>query len=332
MPTLEMAERALAVPAIARIPGTEEGSVTLDGVRWRYVHAGSGPPLLLVHGFMAYSFSWRFNMQALARHFSVYAVDLPGCGFSQRTDAPECSLAEDAEGVLRFMEHFGMQQANVLGTSRGGGVAIVLAALAAQRSKHLIRRLILSAPINPWSSYGRFLTRVLSTAIGAPVVTRVLPRQHWLTRRYLRKLYGDPSRVAPGTIEGYTAGLEVPGSFEHILCIVRSWHRDLALIEESLPALSKLPTLLLWGARDTAVYPTSAVALQQRLKNSELEILDGVGHVPYEEVPEEFNRMISDFLLRETPPVPLETAAEPPRSPQRFSGLSGGLIQPQGPG
>ncbi len=105
--------------------------------------------------------------------------------------------------------------------------------------------------------------------------------------RYLRKLYGDPSRIAPGTIEGYTAGLDVPGSFEHLLRIVRSWHRDLALIEKSLPAISELPTLLLWGSRDTAVYPSSADTLQSRLKNSALVMLDGVGHVPYEEVPDE---------------------------------------------
>lgn len=311
MPELDTAEQAGTVPEIARIPGTEECSVTLDGVRWRYLHAGSGPPLLLIHGLMAYSFSWRFNMEALSRHFSVYAVDLPGCGFSQRTDAAQCSLASDAEGVLRFMEHFGMEQADVVGTSRGGGLAIVLAALAAQRSMtHRIRRLVLVTAINPWSSYGRLLTRLLSTAMGGFFVTHVLPKQRWMMLRYLRKLYGDPRRIAPGTIEGYTAGLEVPGSFEHILCIVRSWHGDLALIEQSLPAISELPTLLLWGSCDTAVYPESAHALQRRLQNSALVRLDGVGHVPYEEVPDDFNRVICDFLLRDTPRTPLETATE----------------------
>jgi pimeloyl-ACP methyl ester carboxylesterase len=311
MPELDTAEQTGAIPEVARIAGTEECSVTLDGVRWRYLHAGSGPPLLLIHGFMAYSFSWRFNMEALSRYFSVYAIDLPGCGFSQRTDAPQCSLASDAEGVLRFMEHFGMENADVLGTSRGGGVAIVLAALAAQRSMtHRIRRLILASAINPWSSYGRFLTRLLAAALDGFFITHVLPKQRWLMLRYFRKLYGDPRRIAPGSIEGYTAGLDVPGSFEHLLRIVRSWHCDLALIEQSLPAISELPTLLLWGSRDTAVYPSSADDLQCRLKNSALVLLDGVGHVPYEEMPEEFNRVICDFLLHDTPRTPLETVPE----------------------
>ncbi|HEY5174339.1 MAG TPA: alpha/beta fold hydrolase [Terriglobales bacterium] len=317
MPELDTAEQAGAILELAKIAGTEEGSVTLDGVRWRYLHAGSGPPLLLIHGFMAYSFSWRFNMEALSRHFSVYAIDLPGCGFSQRTDEPQCSLASDAEGVLRFMEYFGMEQADVLGTSRGGGVAIVLATLAAQRSKrHLVRRLLLVCPINPWSSHGRLLTRLLATALGGFAVTHILPRLPGVMLRYFRRLYGDPSRIAPGSIEGYKAGLDVPGSFKHMLRIVRSWHCDLTLIEESLPAIGELPTLLLWGSRDTAVYASSAYALQSRLKNSALVMLDGVGHVPYEEVPEEFNRVICDFLLHDTPPTPLETAPELPTSSQ----------------
>jgi pimeloyl-ACP methyl ester carboxylesterase len=320
MPELVTTAQSAAIPQVAKIPGTEECSVILDGVRWRYLHAGSGPPLLLIHGFMAYSFSWRFNMAALSQHFSVYAIDLPGCGFSQRTDAPQCSLASDAEGVLRFMDYFGMAQADVLGTSRGGGVAIVLAALAAQRSmQRRIRRLVLVCPINPWSSYGRLLTRLLSTALGGFAITRVLPRLRWLMLRYLRKLYGDPRRIASGTIEGYTAGLDVPGSFDHMLRIVRSWHSDLALIEESLPAISESPTLLLWGSRDTAVYTSSAYTLQQRLKNSALVMLDGVGHVPYEEVPDEFNRVICDFLLHDTPRPPLETASESSTSSESSS-------------
>ena len=153
-------------------------------------------------------------------------------------------------------------------------------------------------------------------AIGGLLVTHVLPKQRWLMLRYFRKLYGDPRRIAPGSIEGYTAGLDVPGSFEHILRIVRSWHCDLALIEESLPAISEVPTLLLWGSRDAGVSPSSADELQRRLKNSALVMLDEVGHVPYEELPAEFNRVICDFLLHGIPRTPLEAAAELPTSSQ----------------
>jgi pimeloyl-ACP methyl ester carboxylesterase len=296
------------IPEIARIPGAEERSVTLDGVTWHYWFDGSGPPLLLIHGFMGYSFSWRFNVARLAQHFSVYAMDLPACGFSQRVDAPECTLAGDAESVLRFMDRFGIESADVVASSRGGGLSIVLAALLAQRGmSHRIRKMVLVSPITPWSSYGRFLTRLLATQLGGFFVVHILPKLHFLMTRYLRKLYGDPQKISPGTVEGYAAGLKPAGSFENLLRVVRSWKCDLRQIEEALPAISDVPTLLLWGSRDRAVYASSADELHRRLRNSTLVMLEGVGHLPYEEVPEEFNRIVCNFLRNNTPSTPLET-------------------------
>ncbi len=306
-----VAEQLGSVPQVAQIRGAEERWVTLDGVTWRYCFAGSGPPLLLIHGFMGYSFSWRFNMETLAQHFSVYAVDLPGTGFSQRTGKPECSLADDAEGVLRFMEHFGIENADVVGSSRGGGLTIVLAGIASRTGQlHRIRRLILVSPINPWSSYGKVVTRLLATTLGGLYVVHVQPRLRIIAKRYLKALYGDPKRISPGTFEGYTAGVEVPGSFEHLLRILRSWHDDLAMIGESLQEIRGIPTLLLWGSRDRAVYPSSIHQLQRQLKNSALVMFPGAGHMPYEEVPDEFNRVLCDFLLHDAPRTPFAIAAD----------------------
>jgi pimeloyl-ACP methyl ester carboxylesterase len=313
MQELETTQQMEAVPELARISGAEELSIALDGVTWRCWHAGSGPPLLLIHGFMGYSFSWRFNVEPLSRHFSVYAMDLPGCGFSQRTETPECTLAGDAERMLRFMDHLGIEEADVVGSSRGGGLAIVLGALLANRNMlRRIRRLLLVSPINPWSSNGKFITRMFATTLGGLCLLHVLPKLRFVLVRYFKALYGDPKRISPGSMEGYRAGLDVPGSYEHLLRIVRSWHRDLALIEQSLPAISELVTLLLWGSRDKAVFPSSIHQLQPRLKNSALILMPGVGHLPYEEVPEEFNRIICDFLLQDTPRTPLAIAAGSP--------------------
>ncbi len=303
----------LPVPAGARIRGAEERFVTIDGVNWRYWFAGSGPPLLLIHGFMGYSFSWRFNLEPLSRHFSVYAIDLPDCGFSQRTDCDDCTLTGDAEKVLRFLQQLGIENADIVGSSRGGGLAMVLAAMAARTDQlHRIRRLVLVSPINPWSSHGRVLTRLLATTLGGLYVVHVQPRMPIISKRYFTALYGDPKRIAPGTFEAYAAGVEVPGSFEHLLRILRSWHDDLDAIGESLREISGLPTLLLWGSRDRAVYPSSIHQLQRHLKNSALVMFHGAGHMPYEEVPEEFNRVLCDFLLHDAPRTPFEIAADSP--------------------
>ena len=305
------AESVSRTPQIARIPGAQERSLKIDGMTWRYWFAGSGPPLLLIHGFLGFSFSWRFNMEALSRYFSVYAMDLPGCGFSERPQVNGSSLSGDAEGVLRFMEELGIENADIVGSSRGGGLTMILAATASRTNRlHRIRRLVLVSPINPWSSHGKVLTRLLATTLGGLYVVHVQPRMRVIAKRYFKALYGDPARIAPGTFEGYITGVEPPGSFEHLLRILRSWHEDLAVIGESLPEISGIPTLLLWGSRDRAVYPSSIHQLQRHLKNSALVMFQGAGHMPYEEVPDEFNRVLCDFLLHDAPRTPLAIAAD----------------------
>ena len=286
--------------------GVEACTTIINGVRWRYLHAGSGPVLLLVHGFIGYSFSWRFVIQGLARHYSVYAVDLPGCGFSERCATLPGTLASDAENLLNFMNHLGMEQVDLLGTSRGGGVAIMLAGLAAQRGEpHRVRRLVLSAPINPWSRIGLLRIRLLRTRGGRFYVKHLARRLRFIVKRFFRDLYGDPASIPHDSFQGYEAGLDPHGSFLHLWNIVRSWMADLKCLGPMLPLIESVPALLLWGDRDHAVHPESAEELRRRWKNSVVIMMHGIGHMPYEEVPEEFNRIVLDFLLREAPPTPL---------------------------
>src|SRR6202040_2936279 len=79
----------------------EECWMDLDGARVRYLRAGSGPPLILLHGLLAYSFSWRFTLQSLAPYATVYAPDLLGAGFSDRPRDIDHSMRATARRVLR---------------------------------------------------------------------------------------------------------------------------------------------------------------------------------------------------------------------------------------
>jgi pimeloyl-ACP methyl ester carboxylesterase len=300
----------LEVPAIARVEGVQEGAAVIDGIRWRYLHAGNGPVLLLVHGFMGYSFSWRFVIQELARHFSVYAVDLPGCGFSERSAALPGTLASDAEGLLNLMDHLGIQQVDVLGTSRGGGLAIALAGLMAERGMlHRIRRLVLSAPINPWSHKGLLRVRVLRTLVGRIYVVHLAKRLPFILESYFDGLYGDAASIPSDSLAGYDAGLVPEGSYEHVWNMVRAWMAGLKQISAVLPSVESIPTLLLWGERDRAVDPASAEQLRCRWKSSVVLIMKHIGHMPYEEVPQEFTRIVLDFLLHNTPATSMQTQA-----------------------
>jgi len=86
------------------------------------------------------------------------------------------------------------------------------------------------------------------------------------------------------------------GAIAHALHILRCWNADLKRLEEALPRLKDVPTLLIWGDRDVAVWPSSAEKLKHNFTRAELVMLPGVGHLPYEEVPADFNRALLRFL------------------------------------
>jgi pimeloyl-ACP methyl ester carboxylesterase len=306
----------------ARVPDVEDCTAVINGIRWRYLHAGSGPALLVVHGFMGYSFSWRFVIRGLAKHYSVYAVDLPGCGFSERSSSLPGTLAGDAEHLLSFMDHMGIEHADVLGTSRGGGVTIAFAGLLAERGLlHRAGKLVLSAPISPWMRLGLGRIRVLRTGAGRIYVVHLARQFPFILKDFFRKLYADPATIPSDSFAGYQAGLEPPGSFEHIWNILRSWFADLKRIETVLPSVEAVPALLLWGDRDRAVDPASAEELHRHWKNSAVLVMKQIGHMPYEEVPEEFNRIVLDFLLRGAPATPLQI--ERPVAPSHAETVDG---------
>src|ERR1700722_319864 len=102
----------------------EDHWITLDGARMRYLRSGSGPPLLLLHGLLGYSFSWRFALPPLAARATVYAVDMPGAGFSDRPPRANGSFRAHAERLLRFLDSVGVDRCDLLGTSLGGAIAM----------------------------------------------------------------------------------------------------------------------------------------------------------------------------------------------------------------
>ena len=260
----------------------------------RYLRAGSGPPLLLLHGLLGYSFSWRFALPALAGKATVYAVDMPGVGFSDRPPNAGGSFRAHAERLLRFADGIGVNSFDLLGTSHGGAVAMMAAALAPDR----VRSLILVAPVNPWSAHGRRLAPLLSSLPVSWLLLRCEPLLGIAHDRLLQRLYGDPRRIRPGTLAGYSTPFKIPGTLKYGLGVVSSWNRDLAELGASLPGLANIPALLLWGSRDTAVSPASAEPLRRHFKHCQVEIFDGVGHLPYEEVPDAFNVAVIEFLSR----------------------------------
>ena len=284
--------------AIMAHNGVTDCSSTVSGCRMRYLRAGIAsqrPPLLLIHGLLGYSFSWRFNLSALGENRVVYAVDLPGVGFSGRSAQLDCSVRATAERLLCFLREQDISSVDVLGTSHGGGVAMMLAALAQSEAIH-VNKLVLVAPINPWSRHGLFFASMLSGSIGSRIFRFVASRFPFGNGIAVGRLYGSRNRISPGTIEGYAAPLRIEGTIDHALKIAHCLRHDLRDI--TAVQIAHIPALLVWGDRDRAVLPKSAPLLKAQFSNAELKIINGSGHLPYEEFPDEFNRTVLDFLDR----------------------------------
>jgi len=285
------------VGALGAQPGVDECWMEFDGARMRYLRAGSGPALILLHGLMGYSFSWRYAMPALAPYRTVFAPDLLGAGFSDRPRIDH-SMRATALRVLKFAENLGLRSFDLLGTSRGGAVAMSAAAECLVPGNLQMRKLVLVAPVNPYSPHGKWLAPFAGSRLGSPLARLVVEKMPWLYPYFHSRLYANRSTIPLGSLEGYKAPLAIPGLWDHALRIVSTWSADLRELEALLPKLSGIPTLLMWGEKDPAVYVSSIEPLARFFPNAQKVVFQNIGHLPYEECPEEFNRELIGFLSR----------------------------------
>ena len=267
--------------------------VKLGDHRVHYAAAGRGPALVLVHGFAGYSFTWRRNLDALGQRFRVYALDLPGFGYSDRPPGYPYSIRAAADLIQQFADAVGERQVCLVGHSWGGAASLLCAA----SDPALVRKLVLAAPVNP---FDRHLVKWLAVG-GTPVLADVALHGARLAIRSLAAwllrhvIYGDPRRVTDETIEGYVGPLRHPTTVTVFRRTFAAW--DLESINAALPNVSQ-PVMLLWGDRDRVVRPESSGPLAAALR-AELRIVANCGHLLPEEAPEIFDHLLLEFLLRD---------------------------------
>lgn len=270
----------------------ERDTVKIDGQPLHYLRAGSGPPLLLLHGLLGGAFCWRLNVDALSRRHTIFAVDLPGLGACDAPRHPDCSMTAQAQRVLSLLEQLKAESVDVVGSSWGGAIAMFVAAQSRR-----VRSLVLAAPVNPWSDFGAGRIRFFKGRLGGALLRTAWPVSWPVHSIAVKRMYGDHRRVPAGTIEGYSAQVMQPGRVHSILNSLRNWESDVNALSQAIPRITA-PSLLIWGTRDGAVDLRSAEHLRRALPASELSLIEGAGHLPFEETPVEFNRLVLDFVER----------------------------------
>ena len=273
----------------------EEGRVAVDGRTIRYLRAGEGPPLVLLHALGECASVWAWAMPELARGRSVYAPDLPGLGGDGGPPAGRSS-GSFARFVARYMDALGLGRAAIVGSSFGGLVALRLALEDPGRMDAL--GLVSAAGLGPEVSpalvlpalpgYGEAAVALGGTPFGAA--------QRMLGRAAL--LFANPLAAPPEwSAEGMRLA-QTPGFLEATLAVLRAevgpgGQREVLL--DRLPALTA-PTLVLWGTRDR-VFPTrQAGDTVARLRDGRLDLVPACGHLPHVERPGPFARTLARFL------------------------------------
>ena len=276
-------------------------AITIDGNRVVYRIAGAGPLLLLVHGMAGSSETWKHVMPALAERCTVLAPDLLGQGQSDKPRG-DYSLGAHANMLRDLLDALGHERATVIGQSLGGGVAMQFAYQFPERCERLV--LVNSGGLGQEVTfYLRMLTLPGFESVFPLFCTARLRDAGSRIARGLGRA-GVPSTPARREIWRSYASLADPASRR---AFFRSLRDVIDFSGQAVSALSRLyraarlPTLIVWGARDPFIPVSHAIVAHEAIPGSRLEIFEDVGHYPHCEAPERFVEVLVDFMASTEP-------------------------------
>jgi pimeloyl-ACP methyl ester carboxylesterase len=273
----------------------------VGGLPTRYLAAGDGPPVVLVHGVGESAFDWRGAMAHLSRARRVYAPDLPLVGGTGRPATAaatgDFSPAYHARFLGAFLDALGIERAAaVIGASLHGHSVLRFALSQPHRASAVgvVGGTGLGREVNPLTlptvlpGWGELATGWAKTPLGAA-------QRAW-GRVPLH--FADPSRVPEGWICEQARLARLAGFLEAQLAAARSQfgpcgQRETVL--DDLPGLA-MPILLVWGGRDRVLPVRHARDAAARLRKGRLEILPDCGHAAWLERPERFAGLLDGFL------------------------------------
>ncbi len=255
---------------------------------------GCGPPILLIHGFGASSFTWLKIIPSLAADHTVVSLDLRGFGRSKKPQDGDYSLSSQASAVIDVIDALDLDALTLIGHSMGGGVALLVAIRLEQQQPSRLNSLILIDSIACPQPLPLFL-KILRLRVVGPLVVRLIPAT-WQVRYVLRRVYFDPGKIESGFVEAYAAPLRCRGGRAALVATARE------IIPPDSDALMarykqiRVPVFLLWGSRDRIVPASLAPRLAAAISAKSSEVIADCGHAPHEEMPDATLVSLRSFL------------------------------------
>jgi pimeloyl-ACP methyl ester carboxylesterase len=256
--------------------------VKIDGLSIAYELKGEGVPIILLHGALSDSRTWRRQLEELSDEFTVVAWDAPGCGRS--ADPPETfRLPDFADCLAAFIEKIGIAKPHILGLSFGSGLALELY----HRHPAIPRSLILASAYAGWK--GSLPPDVVEERLLQGLQQSEMPPEQvvemWMPTLFTRSVPSEVINESAAIMsEFHPAGMR-----SMLFAFAEADLRDV------LPTI-EVPTLLLYGEADQRSPLEIARNMHAMIPESRLVIIPGVGHESNLEAPEIFNTEVRSFL------------------------------------
>lgn len=257
---------------------------------------GGAPPetFVLIHGYGASSYMWRYWAEPLATRGRVLLIDLKGFGSAPKPDDDRYAPPDLARAVMDLVRELDLRRLTLIGQSLGGGVALLTAIALHDEGRGRLKRMVLLAaaayrqrlpPLVPLSKRPR---------LSAALLRLVGPRR--VVRWVLRSIVYDPSAVTDGEVEEYARPLATPAGVRSAFAAGRR------ILPPDIDERSRryreldVPVLLVWGDHDRVVPLWVGERLERELPDARLVVIPECGHVAAEERPAESLALVERFL------------------------------------
>jgi 4,5:9,10-diseco-3-hydroxy-5,9,17-trioxoandrosta-1(10),2-diene-4-oate hydrolase len=252
-----------------------------------------GSPVVLVHGLGGFIENWMHNIDTLAQGHRVFAMDLVGFGRSDKTPLVK-NIYTLVQFISDFMDTMKIKKASMVGNSLGGGLVLLFALQFPEKVEKLV--LVDNAGM------GRDVIidfRVCSLPFLGEVLIRPSLKG---TENLWKKIVYDPVLVTSELVKMcYELG-SLPGATKSLLSVLRAGinlcGQRSKLTKPLLKDLGKIvaPTLVFWGKQDRIIPVSHAQITTSKIRGAKLHIFDRCGHMPMFERPDEFNKIVLNFL------------------------------------
>lgn len=282
--------------------------VDVDGIHVHYRETGSGPAVVMIHGYGASLESWGGVAPVVATHHRVIAIDLKGFGWTSRPDG-DYSPAAEAALVWHVLDKLGVDDVAIVGHSWGTSVALSMAVEHPERT----RRVALYDAYVYDDQVPSFFRWAQKSGLGE-LLFGLFYDERIEDRAPLA--YYDERWITQARVDRVERDLDRPGTTAAALAVARGHH--FAHLHEQLATFKK-PVLLLWGAQDQVTPVAFGHRLANELADAQLRTYEHCGHIPMVEARNASNRDLVEFLDHDRalpdptpPPAPVEPAAPPP--------------------